>query len=131
MRGNFTRKCRPTTIQNCHFVPISVFEIYVYFIVRTTNNRTRTEQKTETQELPTPPIPQSPISSELPQLTLPPVRENIPLQPSKCVRTRVEHGSQEYKKMEKRLSCSAEQNALVINQIDKIVSDALWEKYKR
>ena len=75
--------------------------------------------------------PRSPISSEPPQPTSPPVRENISLQPSKCHRTRVEHGSQEYKEMEKLLASSTSQNVLVINQIDKIVSDALLEKYKR
>ena len=121
-------------------MPIRVFEMFVYVIVRDTNTRTRTrtgdtrtrtEQKQEKQGLTTPPTPQSPMSSQVPQLTSPPVREDVPLPPSKCLRTRVEHGSQEYKEMEKRLSCSTGQNSLVINQIDKIVSDALWEKYKR
>ena len=120
-------------------VSIRVSEMCVYFIVRATNTRTRartgdtrirTEQKQEKQRLTTP-TPQSPISSQPPQLTSPPVRENIPLQPSKCLRTRIEHGSEEYKIMEKLLRSSAGQNALVINQIDKIISDVLWEKFKR
>ena len=113
---------------------IKVFEMYVYFIVRTRvrigDTRTGTEQKQETQEITIPPTPQSAISSQTAQLTSPPVRENIPLKPSKCLRARVEHGSQEYKEMEKLLGSSTGQNSLVINQIDKIISDALCEKYR-
>lgn len=91
----------------------------------------RSRQEQQTPELRTAPTPSSQISSQPPPPTSDSVRETAPLQPSNCHRTRDEPGSLEYKEIEKLLGSSTSQDALVINQIEKIVSDALWDKYKR
>lgn len=78
--------------------------------------------------------PESPVSSQSAQLTSVPVIESSPPQispPQKCHRTRVEPSSQDYKNIEELLRSPLSQNNLVINQIEKVVSDDLWEKYKR
>jgi hypothetical protein len=80
-------------------------------------------------EVKTEATPSSPVSTQPPPSD--PVRETAPLQPSNCYRTRVEPGSPEYKEIEKLLGSSTNQDALVINQMEKIVSDVLWDKYKR
>jgi hypothetical protein len=71
------------------------------------------------------------MSSRPPPPTSDPVRETAPLQPSNCYCTRVKPGSLEHKEIEKLLGSSTSRDILVINQIEKIVSDALWDKYKR
>ncbi|CAB4020168.1 poly [ADP-ribose] polymerase 12-like [Paramuricea clavata] len=94
------------------------------------NEKKRSEQEQQTPEVKTESTPSSPVSTQPPPPTSEPVRETAPLQSSNCHRTRVEPGSLEYKEIEKLLGSSTNQDALVINQIEKIVSDALWDKYK-
>ncbi|XP_028410999.1 uncharacterized protein LOC114533627 [Dendronephthya gigantea] len=74
--------------------------------------------------------PESPVSTQSHRLTSVPVIESLPLQISNCHRTRVEPSSPDYRDIEELLRSSVGQNSLVINQIEKVVSDDLWEKYK-
>ena len=84
----------------------------------------RDAQEQEAASAPAMPPPSSP--SEPPQPTSRSVEESV-VEHSNCLRTRVEPGTLEYKEIEKLLG----DTPLVINHIEKIVSDALWEKYKR
>ena len=59
--------------------------------------------------------------------SMPRAAEEEVVQPSNCLRTRVEPDSPEYKDIKKLLG----NTPLVINDIEKIVSDDLWEKYKK
>ena len=88
------------------------------------------------------PPPQSPVSSHPPPQSPvschPPPQSPVSSQPPPPLpflhephRTRVEPGTLEYKEIEGLLFDSTGQNTLVVNHIDKIVSDGLWEKYKR
>ena len=86
------------------------------------------EKKRDSQEreaVSTPAMQPPPSSSEPAQPTSRSVEESV-VEPSNCLRTRVEPGSLEYKDIEKLLG----NTLLVINHIEKIVSDGLWQKYK-
>lgn len=93
----------------------------LYFVLRGRKEHSFSEIPSESTQT-------SPIPSQAPSYV---ARGNIPPHALvNCHRSPVEAGCSDYRTVENLLCSSPGQDSIVINLIEKIVNDDLWEKFK-